>query len=702
MTDIVDIGMKVDSRDVKTANKNLGVMEKQSGKTQKATDGLTSSFKKYASLALVGVAIGKSIALHREFTKSISELSAITGATGKDLAFYRKEAMALGSTTTFSASQVATAFKLVASAKPDLLASKEALAAVTRETLTLAEAAGMTLPEAANALGSSLNQFSAGADQASRFINVLAAGSKLGASEVTETSLALKNVGAVAASVGLTFEETNAAIQGLASVSIKGAEAGTGLRGVLLKLAKQSNADFNPEIVGLTTALDNLKAANLSTTDKMEIFGLESATAATALINQAGAVGKLTADLKGTSIAYEQARINTNNLDGDLKGMESAWEGVALTLGAVFDPALRSTTQFLTSTAKIAKSLVIEFGDLGDMMGAYAAIAASVLTLDFEQAGVIIDLRKEERKLTDEKISAIWAEKSATDSLNESKMTDTAIVAEEGGGGEGDMAEMSEAIRAEKAAEAHRVGLEDKLIALEEFYMTDEEMAIMDYERKLAQIQEFEDAKLEVDGEYNDIRLSAAQEFTDKMKDIAIKGETATAKAKERLRKQEAKSALSTGKSLLAGAAKQSKEAFEMNKIAAISNAVIKGKDAAVSAWDAGMSTGGPWAPILAALYTGVSIANTASMIDGIKSQSFGGGGGGAVSVSAGSAGGAAAGATAGAPEGAAAPAGEEAKEDVKSVSITLSGAGYSKENVRELIGQINEEIGEGVSLEAG
>jgi hypothetical protein len=84
------------------------------------------------------------------FTKSISELSAITGATGKDLKFYEEQAALIGKTTTLSASQAADAFKLIASAKPDLLANKEALAAVTKEAVKLAEAAGIGLADAAS------------------------------------------------------------------------------------------------------------------------------------------------------------------------------------------------------------------------------------------------------------------------------------------------------------------------------------------------------------------------------------------------------------------------------------------------------------------------------------------------------------------------------------------------------------------------
>lgn len=197
------------------------------------------------------------------------------------------------------------------------------------------------------------------------------------------------------------------------------------------------------------------------------------------------------------------------------------------------------------------------------------------------------------------------------------------------------------AVAAEAEARAHRDGLASKIEALEMFYSTEEELAIADYESKLELLTEHEELKLETDTNYSELRLAAAQEFSDKMTDIAVRGEGTTQRAKDALRKREVKDTISAGQALLSGISKQSKAAFEVNKVAAASSAAIKGKDAAVAAWDAGMSTGGPFAPIVAAAYTAASIANTGAMIAGIKSQSYGGGGGGAPSVSGGGGGGA-------------------------------------------------------------
>jgi len=350
-----------------------------SASATKALDDVDSSVKKSSSALLkygaVAAAAGAafivkaSIQAAAKFEAAISDLSAITGATGKDLQFISDKAKEFGRTTTLSASESAEAFKLIASAKPDLLDNANALAAVTKEAITLAEASGATLPDAARTLGSALNQFNADASESSRFINVLAAGAKFGASEISETALALKNSGTVASSAGISFEELNAAIQSLSTVSIKGAEAGTKLRSIFVKLQTQADDDFNPAIVGLETALLNLQTANLSTTELTKIFGEETFSTAEALIKQADKLGDLTGKLTDTNTAYDQASIKTDNLEGDMKALNSAFEGVLITMGEEFGPELRTlaqdTTKFISAMAPVAvataEAIIIAF-----------------------------------------------------------------------------------------------------------------------------------------------------------------------------------------------------------------------------------------------------------------------------------------------------------------------------------------------------
>lgn len=327
------------------ARKDLGRVKSKFSSVGTAVSGLNLKLIGLAgSFVVVGTAMRSVITTGRNFNASIADLSAITGATGKDLKFLEDASKEFGRTTTKSASEAAEAFKLIASAKPDLLSSVDALKQVTKEALTLAEASGSSLPEAANALGASLNQFGKGASEAARFVNVLAAGSKLGASEVRDTAKALKEAGVIASQAGISFEETNAAIQALAKDSIKAERAGTALKNFLLILSTQTDDSINPSIVGLSKALENLEKKNLSAAASVKLFGRETIASAKSLLKNRGDLDGLTKALTGTNIAQEQAAIKSKSFDGRVKALSSAIEGLQLELFDKLRPTLKSIT----------------------------------------------------------------------------------------------------------------------------------------------------------------------------------------------------------------------------------------------------------------------------------------------------------------------------------------------------------------------
>ncbi len=367
---------------------NTKGVKKAFDKAGRSTDGLVKKFKLLGAAAATA-AVGKiflgTADKIREFEKSISDLSAITGATGADLDKLERASKRIGQTTTLSASQAAEAFKLMASAKPDLLANLDALEATTEAAVTLAEAAGIELPIAAEALGNSLNQFGKGADEAGRFIDILAAGSKFGASSIDDISKALVNAGTQSRLSGLSFTETNAALQALASGGLKGSIAGSKLRAVLVKLTTQTNDAFNPAVVGINAALANLDKANLSATDKFKLFGAEVMSTADLLILQRGTVDELEEKLdgpKGLNAAYDQAKTRTQNLDGSLKRLGSAYEAIQLSFGDSVGPMTMIVDLFgdiFNTLAKLNSSS--EPGGISVVGGLFDAFAFSLKTV---------------------------------------------------------------------------------------------------------------------------------------------------------------------------------------------------------------------------------------------------------------------------------------------------------------------------------
>lgn len=371
----------------KVADKQFDNLQKSMADTDKAAQQLGGGLSKLAtsisavlSIAAVVNEFKKAIAVTMEFNATISNLSALTGAVGQDLAVFRQAAIDIGGSTSLSASQAAEAMKLIGSASPDLLKSADSLKMVTQQAVTLAEAAGSTMPQAAMALTGALNMFQLGADQAARVINVLAAGAKEGASEINDTVEAMKQSGVVAAQAGLNFEQFNGAIQALAQGQLKAGEAGTGLRNILTILNTQAKNEFKPSVVGLSAALENLSKAHLDDTQMVKLFGRENITAAKVLLQFRGTMDTVTKAITGTSEATKQAAINQDNLKGDVAQLSSAYETLQIAIGDLSDNTLRDLTKSLTDVLEKFASNKETLSSFFDTAGSAALSFAAVIT----------------------------------------------------------------------------------------------------------------------------------------------------------------------------------------------------------------------------------------------------------------------------------------------------------------------------------
>lgn len=278
-------------------------------------------FNKYAAVVTAGVAAITGVTLklnqlrekrdQREDTKA--DVKALTGLDAESVNWLEQQAVRLSTTSTEaririrqSATEILDAYKLVGSAKPELLENKEALASVTEQTLILASASGMNLKDAVDAVTLSMNQYGAEANQAGRFANVMAAGSKYGSAAVESVTSAITKSGVAAASAGIPIEQLVGTIETLAEKGIKDEIAGTGLKKFFLTLQTGAD-DTNPKIVGLETALDNLQKKQLSAAQIKKQFGEEGYNVASVLINETDKVNYYTKAVTGTVVAMEQA-----------------------------------------------------------------------------------------------------------------------------------------------------------------------------------------------------------------------------------------------------------------------------------------------------------------------------------------------------------------------------------------------------------
>ena len=244
------------------------------------------------------------------FGQSMADLSSITGIAGDDLKALGENARKVGQDSGLGAGTAARAYAILASQIDVAVIGMAGLNNLQEKSVTLAQASGMSIDAAATSLAGTINQFGLSAHEAERVINVLAAGSKYGAAEIEELSQSFKVAGSAASVMGLTVEQSAGALEVLSKANLKGSEAGTALRNIILKLNTELGVDLSR--TSLSTALDALKPRLTDATYLSKIFGMENVAAAQYLIQNSSAVEEMTRKVTGTNVAQEQAAVRTD------------------------------------------------------------------------------------------------------------------------------------------------------------------------------------------------------------------------------------------------------------------------------------------------------------------------------------------------------------------------------------------------------
>lgn len=244
------------------------------------------------------------------FGQSMADLSSITGIAGDDLKALGENARKVGQDSGLGAGTAARAYAILASQIDVAVIGMAGLNNLQEKSVTLAQASGMSIDAAATSLAGTINQFGLSANEAERVINVLAAGSKYGAAEIEELSQSFKVAGSAASVMGLTVEQSAGALEVLSKANLKGSEAGTALRNIILKLNTELGVDLSR--TSLSTALDALKPRLTDATYLSKIFGMENVAAAQYLIQNSSAVEEMTRKVTGTNVAQEQAAVRTD------------------------------------------------------------------------------------------------------------------------------------------------------------------------------------------------------------------------------------------------------------------------------------------------------------------------------------------------------------------------------------------------------
>lgn len=372
--ELEQIQNKINTNLGKTPNNNLSGISASMSTLTETADAFGSKFgvstaalAKMASPAGIAVAAAGAVgaSLYKaekhaiEFEDALSNLSAITGTTGKDLDALKERIIATGKETHTSFKTIADAYTVVGSKMPTLLQNQEGLDAVTRSVITLKKASRMSLEDATNSLTGIMNQMGASFFEADEYINVLAAGSKNGAGDIQYLATAFDQCGTAINTAGLSIQQGTALIETLAKKQPSASTAGVQLRNVLIKLTTASD-EYNPKVVGLTTALQNLSKKTGDTSFMVKMFGAENMAAAIQLANNAVKVRNLTKAVTGTTEAHKQAAIQVNNVAGAWKGLGQDWDNFATSITSKSGPiqtAIRGVIGGLSEIVKLMNYL---------------------------------------------------------------------------------------------------------------------------------------------------------------------------------------------------------------------------------------------------------------------------------------------------------------------------------------------------------
>ena len=283
-----------------------------------------------AGIAGVCVSAGKAAS---DLDKNLDGLQSLTGLDDSSMKNMSKAAVDMSKDFKASAGDIVDSMKLIGSQAPVLLKDQEGLKEVTAAANTLAEAGQIGVVDAAKAITTTMNQMDVSANEASGIINTLAAASQQGAADIAYLNTAFEKTGTQAKSAGMSYSDLAAAIETVAPKFSSADVAGSKLEALLLALSVQANDNFKPAVVGMSQALDNLAAAELTDAQMKNMVGASQISMLKALIDGKEQYKDFTQTLKGTNTAYEMMQQNNDNLEGTLTKLKSSWDALMISLG---------------------------------------------------------------------------------------------------------------------------------------------------------------------------------------------------------------------------------------------------------------------------------------------------------------------------------------------------------------------------------
>ncbi len=360
--------------------------------------------------AVLGVSIGMkdTVDTYKDFEAAMSQVQAISGATGSEMGRLTDKAKEMGAGTKFTAEESAEAFNYMAMAgwkTGDMLDGIEGI-------LSLAAASGESLAATSDIVTDALTAFGLSASDSGHFADVLAQASSNANTNVGMLGESFKYVAPVAGAMKYSVEDVSLALGLMANASVKGSMAGTSLKTALANMASPTDkmavamqeygislADSGGQMKTLKGVLDNLRESlgDLTETEQVaaatQIFGKEAMAGMLAIVNATEKDYNKLADAvsHADGASARMAGTMLDNLKGSLTLLQSAADGVKLSAGERLSPYIRGLADWLTAQMPGIEQGIGEFMDRIDiqverMQGRFKEISA---TQEWQDAGFL-------------------------------------------------------------------------------------------------------------------------------------------------------------------------------------------------------------------------------------------------------------------------------------------------------------------------
>ena len=317
--------------------------------------------------AVLGISVGlkDTIDTYKDFEAAMSQVKAVSGATGSEFDKLTAKAEEMGATTKFTATQSAEAFNYMAMAGWDSQQMLDGIEGI----LNLAAASGEDLGTTSDIVTDALTAFGLKAGDAAHFSDVLAQSAASANTNVSMMGESFKYVAPIAGAMKYSVEDTSLALGLMASASVKGSMAGTSLKTALANMAAPTDkmatamkkygislTDSNGNMKTLKGVLDNLRSSlgGLSETEKTAaastIFGKEAMSGMLAIINATESDYNKLADSinNADGAASRMSDTMLDNLEGSITLLQSAMDGVKISFGERLSPYVRGIADWLT------------------------------------------------------------------------------------------------------------------------------------------------------------------------------------------------------------------------------------------------------------------------------------------------------------------------------------------------------------------